>query len=142
VLFLCGLGAAACSTSSSSPKATPVCPPGPRITLLATTLQRLTPSDAFTLAPSSSAWVGTSARPDTSGLFGGVASIATISAFPAGGSPTLATDAQGFQKSAATVSINKPNEWIRLSIGAGKWRIYTATLGITALPITVVACPA
>lgn len=140
-LVLLVIVAAGCFSSSAPVGGGRVCRSGRPVTLLTTTLQRLKPSDVFYVPAGRTIWMSTTARRDGEGLFGDVGSVAVVSLFTDGTSPRITTDAQDFLRSAdITVSLDRSNEWVRVPVGAGRWRIYTTGLGVTALPVAIVAC--
>ena len=86
-------------------------------------------------------WVSTTSSPDRAGnlsRFGGVADVAT---FAADGRPHN-QDRNGFPFAGDPVaSLRKAGAYAELAIGPGRYRVYTVTLGISAVPVEVVTCP-
>lgn len=129
----------ACAHDSSS--ATP-CPPIRQATVIATRLDRLAPSPAFAVGARVRVWAATTVSAGGGVLFGGSTGIATLSVIRDGARPVVRVDAEGVSHSAdPSVVLRQPRRWVRLPVGAGTWRLYSADLGVPQLPITAVACP-
>jgi hypothetical protein len=131
-------GLTACGTTSKSSAG--ACPSADRTQLFTGTIRRLQPSEPFTVAADTTVWLETTTGADKAGLdshFG----IATVGAFPAGGSPDVRTDPNGFQSIGDPAgSLRKPNVAVALPVQPGQLRLYTVTLGISELQLAVFSC--
>lgn len=111
-------------------------------TVIATRLDRLTPSPAFSVGAGSRVWAATTATASGRVLFGGSSGIATLSVIRDGATPAVRVDAEGVSRSSdPSVVLREPRRWVRLPVSAGTWRVYSADLGVPQLPVTAVACP-
>jgi hypothetical protein len=125
---------------SSSGAAQP-CSPAQREPVLTSRIDRLVPSDPFTVPQDARAWVTTPVGSGNTGLFGSVGGVMTVSVYAADGAPNTHVDARGNTSSGdPSVALHKPNKPVRLPVGGGRWRIYTVDLGIGQQPVTVFTC--
>ena len=100
------------------------------------------PSEAFTVGDNTRVWVSTTSSPDRAGNLSRFGGVADVAAFAADGSPHINQDRNGFQFAGDPVaSLRKAGTYAELAIGPGRYRLYTVTLGISALPVEVVTCP-
>src|SRR3954451_24684371 len=113
------------------PPPPPPCPPAERSVVLTNRIDRLVPSDPFTVPQGAQAWVTTPVGSGNTGLFGSVGGGMSVSVYAADRAPNTHVDARGNTSSGdPKVVLRKPNNPVRLPVGEGRWRTQTVDLGI------------